>query len=125
MTKRSIDDPKFITARKLTDPLAALGDPRRLVLFSRLVRNGSPVALQTIKEDLKIHKVELSRILHRFEAARLVKLATGHDRTVTVTVNVETLHRLIGFLSKAYTALADPIAGEGTEPQDRDGVMPK
>lgn len=121
MVKRS-DHPQFDEVREFSAPLEALGDPRRLLFYLKLVRYGSPVAHQTIREDLQMSKVDLSRMLHRLKDANLVSLATGPDRSVTVTVNTDTLGRIIRTLSNAYTALVTPKNTTSSHSSSSEGV---
>lgn len=58
-----------------------------------------------MQKDLNVNKVELSRVLHRFEKAGLVALNRNADRTVTVRVEPETLKRVVGILAQIYGQL--------------------
>jgi hypothetical protein len=106
MPPRTKHDPMFGPALAITEPLAALGEPHRFLLFHKLVMLGGHATFQTLQKELHVHKVALSRAMKLFEKAKLVTISTNLDRSKVATVNMQTLDKISGVLGMAYARLS-------------------
>jgi hypothetical protein len=106
MPPRTKCHPTLAPALAITEPLAALGEPHRYLLFHKLVMRGGSATFQTIQKELHVHKVALSRTMAKFEQAKLVTITINLDRSKVATINMQTLDKISGFLGMAYARLS-------------------
>ncbi len=102
MTRRIRHNPVFADIMATCTPLAVLGDPYAYIVFSKIAANGGRMAQKDIQRKLLMHKSELSRVVWKLTAAKLLTATTNLDRTRTVAINPEALARSIRQLVAAH-----------------------